>query len=55
MDLSDAINHRRSVQSYTQQEVTDEKIRILLEAAIRAPSAGNRQTWRFVVVKDTHA
>jgi nitroreductase len=52
MDLFETINQRRSIRSYTQQEVTDEEIKILLQAAIRAPSGGNRQTWRFVVVRN---
>lgn len=52
MDLFDAIEQRRSVRSYADREVEDEKIRKVLEAATMAPSANNRQEWRFVVVRD---
>jgi nitroreductase len=51
MDIFEAIRQRRSIRSYTDKEVTEEEIKILLEAAIRAPSACNRQTWRFVIVR----
>jgi len=51
MDIFDAINQRRCIRSYTKEEVTEGEINVLLEAAIRAPSAGNRQTWSFVIVR----
>ncbi len=51
MDIFEAIQQRRSIRSYTDEEVTEEELKTLLEAAIRAPSACNRQTWRFVVVR----
>jgi nitroreductase len=52
MDVIDVIRKRRSVRSYTDQPVEREKIDRLLEAARLAPSASNRQEWRFVVVTD---
>ena len=52
MDIIDAIKERRSVRSYTDKPVEREKIDRLLEAARLAPSASNRQEWRFVVVTD---
>ncbi len=51
MDFFETIRQRRSIRSYTNEEVTEEEIKILLEAAIRPPSACNRQTWRFVIVR----
>jgi len=41
---------RRSIRKYTDQEVSDELINDLLKAAMAAPSAGNAQTWEFVVI-----
>ena len=55
MDIFEAIRQRRSIRSYTTEEVTEEEIKVLLEAAIRAPSACNRQTWRFVIVRKQEA
>ncbi len=47
------ISRRRSVRSYREDmPVSDEKIRICIEAARLAPSACNRQPWRFIIVKD---
>ena len=42
---------RRSVREFTQAPVEDESIVRLLRAACQAPSAHNRQPWRFVVVR----
>jgi nitroreductase len=43
---------RRSIRRYTSQEITDEQLRILLEAAMAAPSAGNQQPWQFLIVTE---
>ncbi|MDQ7794445.1 MAG: nitroreductase family protein [bacterium] len=50
--LAAAIANRRSVRQFESTPVPDEHLRILLEAAISAPSAGNRQPWRFIVVRN---
>ena len=47
----DAIKQRRSVRSYRPDPVPREVLEQLLAAAIWAPSAHNRQPWRFVVVR----
>ncbi len=52
MDAMDAILSRRSIRRYTEQAVSDETIKELLEAAMSAPSAGNEQPWHFVVIKE---
>jgi len=52
MDVFEAIKKRRSVRAYLDKPVEEEKILKILEAARLAPSASNRQEWRFVVVKD---
>lgn len=41
---------RRSIREYTDQAVEEEKIRLLLKAAMAAPSARNSQPWDFVVL-----
>lgn len=43
---------RRSIRTYEDKKVEDEKIEKLLRAAMQAPSAHNQQPWEFVVVKD---
>ena len=52
MDVFEAISKRRSIRKYKDTEVEDEKLQDILEVARIAPSAGNRQEWKFIVVKD---
>jgi len=51
MDVYEAIENRRSIRAYKNQPVEQEKLDRILEAAHKAPSASNRQEWRFVVVR----
>jgi nitroreductase len=55
MELSDAILSRVSVRKWESRKVEREKIVKVLEAARRAPSWGNLQPWRFIVVEDEEA
>ena len=48
--IMDTLYTRRSIRRYTTQPVSPDLIEQLLDAAIRAPSAHNRQPWRFAVV-----
>jgi nitroreductase len=52
MNVSDAIRMRKSVRSYLGKQVEDGKLTAVLESARLAPSAGNRQEWRFVTVRE---
>ena len=52
MDVYEAIVTRKSVRAFKDKDVSEEMIVRLLEAARLAPSASNRQEWRFVVVRD---
>lgn len=52
MDVSEAIRTRRSVRRYSDAVVGRQVLRKLVEAGCWAPTAGNAQTWRFVVVTD---
>jgi len=51
MDVLEAIKGRRSVRAFTNQEVSEETVLKLIEAACWAPSAGNIQPWEFIVVR----
>jgi nitroreductase len=48
----DAIVTRKSVRAYLDRPVEDEKLNAVLDAARLAPSASNRQEWRFVIVRE---
>jgi nitroreductase len=52
MSLFDAIHSQRAIRHFSEQSVSDEVIETILNAAICAPSGGNRQPWRFVVIRD---
>ena len=47
------VSARRSVRSYTSQEIESDKLEYVLNAARLAPSACNIQPWSFIVVKDS--
>lgn len=51
---NDPIFTRRSIRRFSNQNVPSELINAMLEAAIRAPSAKNRQPWRFIVFGGEH-
>ena len=52
MDVYDAIVGRRSIRTYLLREVPRGHIQKMLEAAHLAPSGGNLQPWKFLVVTD---
>ncbi|MGB2804863.1 MAG: nitroreductase family protein, partial [Candidatus Zixiibacteriota bacterium] len=52
MNVLDAIKTRRSIRSFQDRPIEEEKLLRVLEAGRLAPSAKNTQEWRYVVVKD---
>ena len=52
MDLYQGILTRRSIRKYQARKISDEIIEKILRAAMAAPSAGNCQPWRSVVLTD---
>ena len=50
MSVDEAIKGRRSVRTYKKDEVEEDLIREIIEAATFAPSAKNGQQWRFTVL-----
>jgi nitroreductase len=51
MELSEAIKRRRSIRTFKKQDVPEETVEKLIDAARWAPSAGNIQPWEFVIVR----
>jgi len=43
---------RRSIRKYTGALVSEDHLETILGAAMAAPSAGNQQPWRFVVLRE---
>jgi len=50
--VQEVILRRHSVRSYLPEPIDDAVLAQILEAGRQAPSAANRQPWRFVVVRD---
>jgi len=48
----EAIKRRRSIRKFVPDDVPEDMVNQMLEAARLAPSASNRQPWRFLVVRD---
>lgn len=52
MALIDTIRNRRAIRRYKDMQITDEELRLILEAGIYAPSAGGGQRAMVVAVQD---
>lgn len=52
MDLYEALYTTRAMRRVHPDPVPEEVVRIMLDAAVRAPTGGNLQAWRFLTVTD---
>lgn len=52
MEVLEAIRTRRSIRSFKANPIPDQDIVSILEAARWAPSAGNKQPWTFIYIRD---
>lgn len=52
METLKAIMSRRSIRKFKNDIIPDSYIRIILEAAMNAPSAGDGRPWHFVIIND---
>ena len=52
MDILPEILSRQSIRAYNKKKVNNKVLERILKAGIHAPSAKNRQEWRFIVVRD---
>ena len=50
MEFMDLVRKRRSIRKYKPDAVSEEKLKYVLEAARIAPSWGNRQCWKYIIV-----
>lgn len=46
------LEKRRSIRRFTEQAIAPEKVRILVEAALRSPSGKGTNPWEFILVDD---
>ena len=52
MDVLQAIKERRSIRQYSEEPISEDQISQILEAGRWAPSRGNSQPWKFIVLND---
>ena len=52
MEVLQAIKERRSIRQYSQEPVSEDQLTQILEAGRWAPSRGNSQPWKFIVLND---
>ena len=50
--LFDALYSQRAIRYFKPDPVPDELVHKLIEAATKAPSGGNSQGWKFLVIRD---
>lgn len=50
MDITEAINKRKTFRGYRPDPIPKEVLKDIMEAAVRAPSWANTQPWEFAVV-----
>jgi nitroreductase len=52
MPVGEAMFSQRAIRRFKPDAIPEEHLRLILEAAVRAPNGGNRQVGRFLVVTD---
>lgn len=52
LDCEEVIKSRRTIRKFSEEDVSDETVRQIIEAGMLAPSAGNIQSWEFIIVRD---
>lgn len=48
----DLLMRRRSIRKYTEEEISAEDVKLILEAALVAPTSKNSRPWYFVTIED---
>ncbi len=51
-NFHDLIVNRRSIRRFTQEEVSAEDVKTIMEAALMAPTSKNSRPWHFVLVEE---
>lgn len=52
LNVKEAIETRRSIRKFKEGRITEEQLQTIMKAAQIAPSASNRQPYKFIIVKD---
>ncbi len=52
MDFYELLKKRRSIRDFREKEVPIELLRSIIQDSCLAPSSGNGQPWRFIIIND---
>jgi nitroreductase len=52
MDFSELLTNRRSIRDFEKRDVTLSVVREIIQDTCMAPTAGNRQPCRFIIIRD---
>lgn len=52
MNFKDLLKKRRSVRDFEERNVPTERVKALIADCVKAPNAGNIQTWKFIVINN---
>lgn len=52
MEFTELLEKRRSVRDYEDRPVPLETVKAIIADSIKAPNAGNRQPWKFIIVNN---
>ncbi|MCC8068010.1 MAG: nitroreductase family protein [Clostridiales bacterium] len=52
MELVEGVLKRRSIRSFTEQQITEEELHTILRAGMTGPTCANTRDWQFLVVRD---
>ena len=52
-NFQELITNRRSIRRYTTEEIPADSVKIILQAALMAPTSKNSRPWQFVLVEDS--
>lgn len=50
MEFFETVNRRRTVREWVDKQVTDEQIRAMIDAGLKAPTYDHLRNWEFVVI-----
>ena len=51
-EIIQSLLERKSVRAYTDQEISEENVQLILNAAMQAPTAGNQQLYTILRITD---
>ena len=52
MNFDEIIKNRPSARAFTEKDVSEEQVKKILDSGIKAPSARNRQPWKFYILNE---